>query len=37
MNDNDVYLEFIEYDSSGNKRYAVGNFEIDITYASTFC
>ena len=32
---NDVtYLEFIEYDSSGNKRYAVGNFEIDITMPS---
>ena len=29
-----VFLEFIEYDASGNKRYAVGNFEIDITMPS---
>ncbi len=29
-----VYLEFIDFDSSGNKRYAVGNFEIDITMPS---
>ncbi len=27
-------LEFIDFDSSGNKRQAVGNFEIDITMPS---
>ena len=29
-----VYLEFIDYDSSGNKRYAVGNFDIQVTMPS---
>ena len=34
LNEDAVYLEFVEYDASGNKRYAVGNFDIQITMPS---
>ena len=34
LNEDAVYLEFVEYDASGNKRYAVGNFDIHITMPS---
>lgn len=33
-NEDGTYLEFVEYDASGNKRYAVGNFDIQITMPS---